>query len=176
MIRVCVKFLLFIYMLLFFSALAHAQESPTMYIMVESGGNIDFKVYSLHYYENGMSLDWGKLRLEYDTTDINQNNEWYLGVTAQDSKFLSSNPDQDLSLDKVTLEVEDLKAEDEFGSELEKDIELTHGSYATIVDGADVGFYRLKITYHLDSLLGHPPGYYNTNLIFRMDTTEVSTW
>lgn len=172
MIKLCTRFSIFIYFVLFFNILVHGQDEPDepiINIMVESGGNIDFKIYSLYYYENGMSLDWGVLTLEYDTTDVSQPGEWYLELRAQDSEFLCSNPDQSLSLDNVTLEVEDIGTEDNFeGDELQADEITLTDSWQLIVDGADSGFYKLKITYHLASLLGHPPGYYNTILEFRM--------
>ena len=157
--------------------LIHVQvqsQNPTYRLTVSSGGNIEFKVYSFHHYENGIDyLDMTHLEIIYtDTTAGPHENEWYLGVKTQDDAFYSSYPGQTLDLSYVTLEASDGGGDFAFnsGEITSGEITLSSTNYALLVSEGDVGRYRLNLTYHLDSITGNAPGFYNTNLLFKMDT------
>lgn len=172
-----VKFNFLLLFLLLLCIEAYAQN-PTWRVTVESGGHADFKIYTLEKYENGLDyIDWTNLRMVYeDTTSGTQEDKWYLGVKAQDIEFISSFEERSLPLDLLSLEVSDGGGEDSFGGEIvSEEITLTD-SYQPLVELGDEGNYKLNITYRLDSTLGRPPAYYNTNLIFKMDTTAPSGW
>lgn len=155
--------------LLFLPALLRAQNSCHM--ILETGGNVDFKVYSLNYYNQGMTYE------DYTTLHVSCDTLWYLGVISQDSEFLCNYPDQSLSLDYVEIKATEGNGQQSFGSELNTNkITLSDTEYKTIVNGADGGNYKVNLSYYLDSVKGQHPGYYNTNFIFRMDTIPISSW
>lgn len=150
-----------------------AQNDHEYILNLRSGGSVDFNVSSLHHYNNGIDLEaWTKLNVYYDTTGGPNENEWYLGVKVQDDVMYSNYPDQELSLDYVTISVEDGGGANAFGTDelTEGEITVTSSSYTLLVQEGDEGHYTLNINYHLDSITGEHPGYYNTNLIFHMDT------
>ena len=171
------KLLIILIFILFLPALLRAQ--PPYRLTVESGGSVDFKVYSLKYYNDGMNYDdFTTLRIYCDTLDSGDYTEvWYLGVKAQDSEFISTYPGQSLALDFVELQAADGPGEQSFGNELNTSkMTLSSSSYQSIVTGGDAGNYKIDLSYYLDSVKGQHPGYYNTNFIFRMDTVPISSW
>jgi len=169
----CAQFYLSILIFLLFPLQIHAQN-PTYRLTVGSGGYVDFKVFSFRHYEQGMDYnDWTHLNIIYeDTTVGTHTDEWYLGVKTQDDAFYSNYPGQTLDLSYVTLEATDGGGDNSFntGEITSGEISLSSSSYTLLVSQGDAGRYKLNLTYYLDSITGQPPGYYNTNLIFRMDT------
>ncbi|MBS3775481.1 MAG: hypothetical protein KGY70_09850 [Bacteroidales bacterium] len=149
-------------------------QNPTYRLTVSSGGNVEFKVYSFRHYENGIDyLDLTHLEIVYaDTTAGPHEDEWYLGVKAQDDAFYSNYPGRTLDLSYVTLEASDGGGDFAFnsGEITSGEISLSSTNYALLVSQGDAGRYRLNVTYHLDSITGSVSGFYNTNLLFKMDT------
>ncbi len=167
------KFLISLIIFLFIHPLVHAQDGSYQ-LTVEAGGAIEFKVYSLRHYYQGMTYsNRTTMRIHCDTLSGNQHTDvWYLGVKAQDASFYSSYPGRTLDLDYVTVEIFDGGGIDAFNSgELTSgEVTLNGSSYAPLVEGGDAGNYKIDLTYHLDSVTGQLPGYYNTNFLFKMDT------
>ena len=168
------KILISLIVFLFIHNLGHPQDDPPYRLSLEMGGSIEFKVYSLRHYYQGMTYnDRTTLRIHCDTLDSGKHtNVWYMGVKAQDASFYSSYPGRTLDLDYVTLEVFDGGGIDAFNSgELTSgEITLNSSNYTALVEDGDAGNYKVNLTYHLDSVTGQLPGYYNTNFIFKMDT------
>lgn len=158
-------------LLLLFQTVTFSQN-PTYQLQVESGGYMDFKIYSLNRYEGGISYDnWTRLKIIFtDTTSGTTTDKWYLDFKANTTDFLGSS--SNIPLDYVSIEISDA-----CGGCLTSTADLAAGkqqltdAYVNLINNGDEGTFRLNITYHLDSvLLNRPPDYYSTELIFKLDT------
>ena len=169
--------------LLFFlliSVFASAQHSfgrltevqDTFRIGVQSGGNVQFKINSLHYYTNGATYtNWTTLRIHCDTLSIGSEDIWKLEVKAMETgdSLQSNYPDRALGLDNLTLEAINFTVIS--GGTLTLTAERTlSNSYQTLIEEGDAGTYEVDIRYTLGPTLGKPPAFYITNLDFYMST------
>jgi len=160
---------------LFLHGWVHAQSEVPYRLTVESGGSVQFKVNTFQYYNQGIDYtDWTAttLRIYCDTLSSGQVDDiWYLGAKTQDSEFLCNYPDQSLPLNYVKVRAATGSSWTSTG-----ETTLNSSSYTALVRNGDEGSYSLDVEYRLDSTLGRHPGYYTTNFIFRIDTTQPSTW
>jgi hypothetical protein len=166
-------FKLYVSLILPFLYMNVLSAQPPYSLTVESGGHIEFKVYSLQHYDQGITYtNRTTLRIFCDTLSGKSSNLWYLGVKAQDAEFFCSYPDQSLDLKYVTVQASRGNGENaiETGKMNTDEYVLSSSTYQPLVEGGDAGNYKVDITYHLDSTKGRPPGYYNTNFEYRLDT------
>ena len=134
---------------------------------------MDFKIYSLNRYQGGLSYtNWTRLKIVYkDTTAGTQTDKWFLDFKANTPNFVSSVPERNLPLNYVSIDVSDADGNLASTATIVSDPQPLSDEYTNIIDMGDEGTYRVNITYRLDSvLIGHLPDYYNTELIFKMDT------
>jgi|GEM_PF-1923026 len=157
-----------------------AQQNPSYQLYVESGGYMDFKIYSLSKYQGGVSYtNWTRLKIVYtDTTAGTQTNKWYLSFKANTDEFVGVIPTETLPLNYVSLYVESLNRENPATSETlyqgPHPLPRSSDGFEPLVKFGDEGVFKLNITYRLDSaVIGHDPDYYNTELIFKMDTVPI---
>ena len=146
-------------------------QNPTGGITVESGGYMDFKIYSLNRYEGGLEYtSWSRLQIVFrDTTDGKQVDRWNLSFKANTSNFVSSVPGREMPLDYVSIQVTDADSLSSTATILSGPHALSDTYTDLLLDG-DEGTYNLEITYRLDSaVIGRAPDYYNTELIFKLD-------
>ena len=146
-------------------------QNPSARLTVESGGYMDFKIYSLNRYEGGLEYTtWSRVQIVFrDTTEGKQTDRWSLAFKANTTNFVSSVPGRNLPLDYVSIEISDTDSLSTTSTLLSGPHELSN-SYTDLVLDGDEGTYNFEITYRLDSaLLGRAPDYYNTELIFKLD-------
>jgi len=149
-------------------------QNPSYRLTVESGGYVDFKINTLNRYQGGLSYsNWTRLKIVYDDTRTGtQTDKWYLDFRANTTEFVGDIPGNTLPLDYVSIYVESIVPEDPTtDAVLYQGPHALDGTFTRIVDNGDEGVFRLNLTYNLDSAaIGNPDGYYNTELIFKMDT------
>ncbi|MFO8233877.1 MAG: hypothetical protein R6U04_00535 [Bacteroidales bacterium] len=168
---VCKQFLLILLFLFITNTILYTQN-PSYQLTIESGGYVDFKIVSMHQYENDGGIDypsWTRLKVVYnDTTDGTQ--EWKLGFKAGTSDFITGVENRTLPLNYVSVYVADIDtiSNDDNVSIEDQPLALTD-EYQELVENADEGTYRLYVTYQLDSvLLENYPDYYNTEIIYKI--------
>lgn len=176
-----IKFGSCLFFFLIISVFASAQHSfgrlteiqDTFRVGVQSGGNIQFEVNSLHRYNTGITYtDWTTLRIHCDTLSIGHESIWQLEVKAMETEdSLQSNyPDRSLGSDNITLEAVNLTVIDGGTATLTGEITLSN-NYQSLIESGDAGTYEVDIRYTLGPTLGRPPAYYTTTLDFYMSTT-----
>ena len=145
-------------------------QNPSFRLQIETGGFMDFKIYSLNRYEGNITYnDWTRLRITYtDTSSGTQFNKWELKFKANTTDFIGSVGN--LPLDYVSIEVNDAGG-NLGGAIIDNGPHPLSDTYTNLIQGGDEGTFRLSVTYRLDSaLLNKSPDYYNTELIFKLDT------
>ena len=81
-------------------------QDPTYRLTVESGGYMDFKIYSLDRYDGGITYtDWTTLRIDFNDSD--NSHEWYLAFKANTNEFTGSGT-RFLPLSSVSIFVESM--------------------------------------------------------------------
>jgi hypothetical protein len=177
--RICV--LIFnLFLLLFVVSPIQGQINPTYQLHIESGGYVDFKIFSLNQYKNETPpisySDWTRLKITYtDTTAGKQTDAWRLGFKTESLTFDTSPIGSNISVSSISIEAsaaDSLESSDNGVLTFEKNPQALDNGWTSIIEDGDEGIYRINITYHLDSaLIGKKPEYYNTMLIYKMVKT-----
>mgnify|MGYP006279503799 CR=1 FL=1 len=166
------KFCFFFIISFFFLLTSLHAQNPSYHLFVESGGLIDFKIYSLSRYEGGITYEnWTRLKIVYrDTTPGTQVDKWNLSFKANTPKFYGSM--NEFPLNYISIEASDHNSSIGGSAIINTNKEaLSEGSYIDLVNDGDEGTYWLDITYHLDSsLVGRSTDYYTSELLFQLDT------
>lgn len=172
---VCIKILLNLFLLFFVIHIVNAQN-PSYQVTIESGGYVDFKIHSMHQYENDGGIhypDWTRLKIVYnDTTDGVQ--EWKLGFKASTGEFITGVENRSLPLDYVSIYAADGDTISNDGDAIiQNDPVPLEENYQPLLENVDEGTYRVLISYQLDSaLLENYPDYYNSEIIYKVVPQE----
>jgi len=145
-------------------------------VRVLGGGSVDFRINSLGKYNDGVIYDsWTKLVIHFeDDPEEPTGNKWKLEFRAI-SDSIYGGGGRSLDLDFITLEVVQIVGDLGAAAIVEHEQAL-EDNYVALISNADQGIFDLYITYKIGKgskiLLGEYPGYYVTDIQFKLSVEE----